>query len=484
MQPDQSIGTDNPFPMHPEYLQAMFQQAPIPIMVFNLDGRVIHANQACLQLFTCQSIWDLEKTAAFKKLIKDIEWEFIKGYSFTYVYELWPLSNPRRHSYYQCSWSSLRDQNRQVFAVVLYMSNVSEDIRLREQVKQRLERIQLLLDTIPYPVYYRNPQGVYEICNQALADWFGLYKSELQKTPLEELIPSYIIKANYRFLAESKNQPGDSEQFYEGQFMNGRGELREVMLSRTYITEDIDGSSGVAGILIDKTDQKKIEREVLHMDRLKVAGEIAASVAHEIRNPITAVYGFAQILRNFNDLKEHHQYLDWMLEELDRVNSCISEFLLLSVNSMLDLQAGNINTIIRDMALLIVNQSLEYNANVYFDLDPNLPEIQLNNKEIRQLIWHLVKNGLEALHDSGRIIIRTRYEAGKVILEVEDNGHGIPEEMLFKVGTPFFTTREGGSGLGLAISHSIALRHNAVIKINSKAGKTSVQVYFKSCNRA
>ncbi len=167
-----------------------------------------------------------------------------------------------------------------------------------------------------------------------------------------------------------------------------------------------------------------------------------------------------------------------MIEELDRANSIITDFLALAKNKKVDLQEKNIITIIESLLPLIQADALmsdKYVQNEYGEVE----NLLLDEKEIRQLILNLVRNGLEAMSPGGNLIIKTFTRGNEIILAVKDHGTGIKEDVLKKLGTPFFTTKENGTGLGLAVCYSIALRHNAKIEIETGPEGTIFLVKFK-----
>jgi len=205
---------------------------------------------------------------------------------------------------------------------------------------------------------------------------------------------------------------------------------------------------------------------------------MAAGIGHEIRNPMTTVKGFLQIMGQNDDFAEYRSYFNIMIEELERANSIISEFLSLAKNKLVDLHLHNLNTIIDALYPLLQADALLADKFIERDLK-EIPELLLDEKEIRQLLVNLVRNGLEAMNEGGVIYISTCLEGEEVVLSVRDEGHGIAGEVLDKIGTPFITTKEKGTGLGLAICYSIVARHDASIRPYSGPWGTEMVIRFK-----
>ncbi|ACV64149.1 signal transduction histidine kinase, nitrogen specific, NtrB [Desulfofarcimen acetoxidans DSM 771] len=225
------------------------------------------------------------------------------------------------------------------------------------------------------------------------------------------------------------------------------------------------------------TERKQMEKEIARLDKLNLVGEMAAGIGHEIRNPMTTVRGFLQLLASKEECVKYKEYYDLMIEELDRANSIITEYLSLAKNKPVSLRMVNLNSILATIFPLIQADVLKRNNDVKMEIK-DVPDLILDENEIRQLILNLVRNSLEAMPLGGNLTIKTFQDKDFVVLEVQDEGSGIPLELLDKIGTPFFTTKDEGTGLGLAVCFSIAARHNASIEVNTDSSGTVFSVKF------
>lgn len=230
--------------------------------------------------------------------------------------------------------------------------------------------------------------------------------------------------------------------------------------------------------LTDITATKEIERELSRLDRLNLIGEMAASIGHEIRNPMTTIRGFLQMVNERDDNSKYREYYQLMIGELDRVNAIISGFLNMARDKTVNLRPRYLNSIVRALHPMIQADASYTDKQVRLDLGQP-PRVLVDENEIRQLIINLARNGLEAMPAGGVLTLRTRAEIGEALLEVEDQGTGIPAEMMEKLGTPFQTTKENGTGLGLAVCYSIAQRHRAKIEVDTGPGGTTFRVRFR-----
>ncbi|MGZ4160886.1 MAG: ATP-binding protein, partial [Neobacillus sp.] len=236
---------------------------------------------------------------------------------------------------------------------------------------------------------------------------------------------------------------------------------------------------GICSLIKDITKKKQYEKEFKRLSGLDLIGQMAAGISHEIRNPLTTVRGFLQILNEQDEIEKYKHYINLMVEELDRANSIITEFLSMSNTRTTDLQRLDLNSIIRDIAPLIEVDAFNQNKRIKLDTN-NIQELFLNRNEIRQLLINLYRNGLEAMSEGKALTIRTYMADDCVILAVQDQGKGIKPEVLEKLGTPFFTTKEKGTGLGLGVCYAIAARHHAKIEIQTGPEGTTFFVKFKS----
>ena len=224
--------------------------------------------------------------------------------------------------------------------------------------------------------------------------------------------------------------------------------------------------------------KNKMEKEMARLDRLSLVGEMAAGIGHEVRNPMTTVRGFLQLLSTKEECSKYNDYYTLMIEELDRANSIITEFLSLAKDRVVELKVQSLKEIVEYISPLIHADGLLSDKNIHMELE-EVAEVPLDKKEICQLILNLVQNASQAMSPGGTIKIRTLMHNEEIALSVQDDGNGIEPEVLEKIGTPFFTTKDTGSGLGLAVCYSIAARHNAKIEIETGPTGTTFFVRFK-----
>jgi len=224
-----------------------------------------------------------------------------------------------------------------------------------------------------------------------------------------------------------------------------------------------------------QVEKQKMDSALSRLDRLNLIGEIAASIGHEVRNPMTTVRGYLQLYQG--KYKQHDKQFDLMIAEIDRANAIITEFLSLAKNKRVDLKIGNLNTTIANLFPLL--QADAFRTGHYLNLEMNdVPDILFDDNEIRQLLLNLFRNALDAAPERCTITIATKLDDNYVQLLVRDTGPGLPEFVLKNIGKPFITTKDSGTGLGLPVCYSIAKRHNAEIDVETGSNGTTFFVKF------
>jgi len=345
------------------------------------------------------------------------------------------------------------------------LKNTETALRISEDRKQRL------LTAIPDLLFRVNKSGIYLDCHGAKTNLLYASPDVLIGKSIREILPADPAEKIMHYLEQTFDL--GQEQTFEYQLpINGRLCSFEARIVAT-------GEDDILCIARDITELKLLQNEITRLDRLNLVGEMAASIGHEVRNPMTTVRGFLQMLSRKPELLNFNDFFTLMIEELDRANAIISEFLSLAKNKAVSLEPHNLNSIIKSIEPLIQADAAISDKCLRLELS-DIPDLLVDAKEIRQLILNLTRNGLEAMPPGKAITIKTYQEGNEAILAVQDEGHGIDPNLLEKLGTPFLTTKETGTGLGLPICYSIAKRHNAEITIETGANGTTFGVLFKN----
>lgn len=268
------------------------------------------------------------------------------------------------------------------------------------------------------------------------------------------------------------HKPGD---IIECKLQSKSGRTIFALASSEYVS--LDNYDCQLIVMQNINEKKQYEANMFRMDRLNLIGEMAAGIGHEIRNPMTVIRGFLQLLRNNDYYKRDHTYFELMIEELDRANDIISEYLGMAKDKRVDLHLIPLDQIVQSLSPMICADANYQGMEVKLELgSPPMPLI--DKKEIRQMILNMARNGLEAMSPGGVLTIQTSLEEDEIVLAIKDQGRGLSPDLLDKLGTPFVTTKEKGTGLGLAVCYSIAARHHARIDCETGVHGTTFKVFF------
>jgi len=366
----------------------------------------------------------------------------------------------------------------EVHGVLLSNLNIQADKDFREQK----EWFRVTLSSIGDAVITTDVNSTVTFMNPVAEQITGYLQAEAVGKPI-----SYVFRIFHEINLEPAEIPVDRvirDGFIIGLanhtgLVTKNGETRSIADSAAPIRNNEGEIIGVVMVFRDITETKRLEENMARLDKLNVVGQMAAGIAHEIRNPMTTVRGFLQLISINSEFKEYTDYFETMINELDRANTIISGFLSMAKDKVVEAAEENLNRIIGSIAPLIQAEAIMSNKYVKLELG-EIPDVMLSENDIRQLILNLVRNGLDASTEGDCLTIRTFAAESKVGLSVQDNGKGIDKELLEKLGTPFFTTKENGTGLGLFICYNIAEKHNASIGIDTGSNGTTFSVLFNA----
>lgn len=259
-------------------------------------------------------------------------------------------------------------------------------------------------------------------------------------------------------------------------------ERYELLMDSNLFRNHCGETIGAYIIFKDVSNLRSLEEQVLRSDRLAMIGQISAGTAHEIRNPLTSIKGFLQILNKTlhnKGMEKEHQYTEIMLDEIDRINNLVSEFLLLSKPKDTALSKVNFSAVIREILPIINNEALLHNVTVQYETKYNLPFVLADRELLKQVCLNISKNGIEAMGDGGGILTLVEdidAEKRRVYIEIHDTGPGIPAFLIDKIFDPFFTTKEKGTGLGLSVCQRIIHDMGGTIRVSTKGFGTTFSI--------
>lgn len=302
--------------------------------------------------------------------------------------------------------------------------------------------------------------------NRAFERMFG-YTAEESVGQALPLVPEHLLGEEQEALNWLKS----------GRLLNTRetvrvtkdGEWIDVSITTSPIRDKHGDLNALASITRDVTSRNKMEELLRRSEKLTTVGQLAAGVAHEIRNPLTTLRGFLQLQQETGKLNTRH--IDIMLSELDRINLIVGEFLILAKPQATRFETKDVRYVFGDVVSLLDSQA--HLCDIMFNLDftTDTCSISCEENQLKQVFINVLKNAIEAMPEGGEITIRiARVNARNVSVTIVDQGIGIPEEMIPKLGDPFFTGKETGTGLGLMVSQRIIQSHHGTLDIASTVG--------------
>lgn len=313
--------------------------------------------------------------------------------------------------------------------------------------------------------------------NPAFEKLYGWRKEECIGNEIPLVPPENLAYANER-LRHLLN--GESFHLFETKDMKKDGTYFDAQVTLSPILDDEGKVIATSVITRDISYKKEAEQMRIQSEKLKVAGEIAAGVAHEIRNPLTVISGFVQMMNNEQN-SPYTYYTNLINAEIDRINLIISEFLVLSKPHSKQVRDFDVKHVVSDILLLFKPELQMKNICLLEDIPDNNIVLRGDSNQIKQVLINLIKNAIEAIETDGTITISIKEaEEGYCAIRVADNGQGMSEEVIQHIFEPFYTTKDAGTGLGMMISEKIIQEHKGWIEINSRVGEgTEISIFLE-----
>jgi len=331
--------------------------------------------------------------------------------------------------------------------------------------------------------------------NLAIENLFHKSRDSIADRPLEELFPRQphildkvrkvlVTGACFHDLEATGTRKTTSTQF-------------PVNLTLSPYLEADDTIQGVIILIKNMSLIRELEEQQRPSDHLTNLGALEMGLAHEIRNPLGGIRGSAQLLKQEIKKTTHREYLDVVINEVDRINQLVRRMMDLTKPVEFKLKNTNIHRVLEEIIILEKESFGRKKGKFQQIYDPSLPLIEADEHQLKQVFLNLIKNAIEASHKGGTLQILTRMSSSFAVkiptasvprqyiaVEIIDSGEGMDENTQKKLFTPFYTTKSKGSGLGLPISLKIVEDHNGKIKITSEKGLgTTVQVFLPTHQR-
>lgn len=371
---------------------------------------------------------------------------------------------------------------------VIGLTGICRDISSRkiaeETLKAKTKQLESFIENNVDSILIFNLDKEVVQVNIAFENTFGWTKGEILGVHLYDLpfIPVEIIEEAKR--AEGNDQQDQPILGLETVRYRKDGAILDVAFSKFPVYDAEGKMDGWSVILRDITEWKKSQLMLQNSEKLTVAGQLAAGIAHEIRNPITVIKGFIYLMKSgFGDKEE---YFNIMSSECERIEQILTELLVLAKPHPSKVEPRDIRLIMMQTITLLHTQAIMNNVEIVTEFQQGVPVVYCDENQMKQVFINFMKNAIEAMQKGGKLIIQIKQtDDEKIMVRFIDEGTGIPKEVLSKMGQPFHTTKEKGTGLGFMVSKKIIENHFGEVHIESEWNKgTTLEIRLPVINGA
>lgn len=349
----------------------------------------------------------------------------------------------------------------------------------REYYEDQLEATKLrfrdIIEHSAEAIISLDNDGVITSWNRGAEDIFGWHRDDIIGKPITKIVPAELVKKQELECIDFGMKYKGSVQNYETERLTKSGEKKLVNLTASYIRNENDEIVGRSHILRDLTEVKMRKEQIQQSERLATVGHMAAGVAHEVGNPLTAISSLVQICQRKTDDEFIQDQLKKVRDNIQRIDKIVRDLVDFSRPSSMQKEDVQVNEIIKSAVGLLEHDARCRDVNFVCNLAGDLPPISCVPDQIHQVLVNLLLNAVDAMKDTAnqKVTISTSKDNSSIKLAVADVGEGIKEEHQSRIFEPFFTTKEVGSGtgLGLAVSHGIINKMNGSIWVESEYGE-------------
>lgn len=363
------------------------------------------------------------------------------------------------------------DGSRQ--GLVIIGRDITERKNIARQLAESQQQYKSLFEYSPDIVYIMDLQGNITNLNSQFEVITGFNRDAMIGKNIKTLLPNRYSRYLQKFISSVVVEI--KPVMYELKIPNAKG--KNVTLQCTSLPIIINGSiAGIIGYGKDVTKLRQTEERLRRTEKLSIVGELSASIAHEIRNPLTSLKGFVQLLQKDDD--SHQDYYEIMGDELNRINHIVGELLLLAKPQHIKFTKSVIQKLLNDVISLLSPEASLYNVQIESFLPENDLWIECEPNQLKQVFINIIKNAIEAATNDGTItIVLKQVNDNRINIIIKDNGCGISKVKLKKLGEPFYSSKEKGTGLGLTVSYKIVQSHKGTIHFDSQKNEgTTVQI--------
>ncbi|KZE55317.1 PAS domain-containing sensor histidine kinase [Brevibacillus parabrevis] len=470
-----------------ELLDALLQQTPDAVSIVGRDGKFIHVNKASVEQFG-YSASDLlgnaipcvpaEHIAEMERCHSAV----LNGKSIV-SYETVRVHKNGSQMHVSLSYGPVLDNAGKVKGIICCSRDITERKRMEQALQDSQAHFRLITENMSEMIYVVKRDGTVAYVSHAHTTFLG-YSSEDMIGIGPAVIDKIIHPEDQKKVSDLFRLSWRKEEEASGIYRLRHSQGHWVNVESRF--KPVSNSDGVVDSMLivsrDVSEITKTKELLRQSDKLSAIGQLAAGIAHEIRNPLTSLRGFIQLL-NASITGVQRNYCQIMLSELDRINLIVSELLVLAKPQAVSFQQKDLSVMIHNVLSLLESQANLKNIQMYASTEKAMPPIACEENQIKQVLLNICKNAMEALPDGGEIYVQSqRISEEHIQVSIQDNGCGIDPERIPRLGEPFYTTKENGTGLGLMVSQRILEDHGGSLHIESEKGRgTTANILLPVC---
>ncbi|WP_051534305.1 ATP-binding protein [Desulfitibacter alkalitolerans] len=464
-----------------EFIKSVLNQMPVGVMTYDTDLRASYLNKKYMEFtgLNKEQVLGLTPELIAAKIyvsnnIKPIVCELHSMNKSSIKNRILPIKHKSgKIVKLKFDGYKLKDQG--------YLVLISE-----AKKEQELENLQLqtqtILDSVDNLVLLTDKNEKIIMCNNKISQQSGLTKEVIIGQDLEEFLQKLKIKVK-----ELKNTSEKELENYEIIYRTVDDKVKVAVVHTASICNVDQETIGKIFVASDITSFKMDQEKIKQQEKLAIIGQMAAGVVHEIRNPLTSIKGFSQLINHITSDKRIKEYVGVIESEANNLNNFITEFLLFTKPRDPVFKYISIREIIDSMYIMLDNQAFMKRIKLEIVYDEEDRVIKVDENQIKQVILNIVQNAFDALleRENPKVIIRTGYvsDSNEVFIAISDNGVGMSQFEIARLGSPFFTTKETGTGLGLSVCYQIVKEHGGRIVVESMNNKGTTFVIYLPCAR-
>ncbi|MFJ8514575.1 PAS domain-containing sensor histidine kinase [Lysinibacillus xylanilyticus] len=435
-----------------------------PTLILNKAGKILNVNEAAIKLFNLDTTYigyltmDEPSNLNWAKFVKQLECDLRSEE----IFNIQTVGNEYEMMSFKCFYDPSTEE------IVAQISTLNNDIAHELYVSQEHERSQSFnaYDHLPYAVIVSDASGIILGLNKYAEMFLRIEKSLLLHKAHQHIFDAFTLKKGQitTYLSKLMGEKHASIHVVD----------ETIVTSPCYyeISSIFDEYNNIIVTVInDETEKKQLQHKVEHQQALNVVGQMAASIAHEIRNPLTSLKGFTELLK-LNADEESRMYLSVIDSELQRMEQILSELLVLSKPTSMKVELLELDHIVKQVIEFMLPDALMKNIMIQYISPSSQVYIGGNENRLKQVFMNLIKNAMESMNNGGTITVEMNViDCAIVELLIKDEGVGMDSATLQNLFQPFYTTKSTGTGLGLAFVKKVIEEHEGVIGVNSELQK-------------